>query len=216
MWVIGAVAAGFVAVAGLSYYFSANEKLKRRMGKLPVVPLGEVSDGQEGRFVGELLLGDHHLVAPISGRPCAAWRVRIYENRGKNGSHLQADEWEAFSFRMRDGDIVAEVEGDGLELAMKMDRKGHNSLFGGGQGEAIEAFMRERGLRVRGMFYKKHLSYEEAVLEEGERVVVAGRCRMERDSSKMGRGYRDVGERIVIEGLDDGSVLATDDASVGW
>ena len=112
-----------------SWWNAPARLVKRKMRALPLVPLHQAEDGQVARFRGQLVLGESHLVAPISKRRCGAWRLRVVEDRGEDGVRVHVDEQESTSFILKDGEHIADVDGSEVALAADIDAKGHNGWF---------------------------------------------------------------------------------------
>ena len=208
---VGAAVAAFGVVA---YYFSASLRFKRELKKIPPFPLRDAPENEPVRLCGVLRhIDSAPLRAPLSARPCAAWRVVVerYRQRGRSGHWEKVlDENDSRSFLIVEGDDVAEVDGTCLDMLLDYDDKDGTS-FMGSIPPVLAHFCEERGIDTKTWLgFSVRLRYREGVLEEDEEVTVAGVGRWLKDPGRAGRGYRDVGRRFKLEALPDGRLLCTD------
>lgn len=215
-FVLPVIAVGTLAAfAGARWFFGREQRLKRRIKQLPLSSIAQTPERQDVRVTGRLAyLGDRApLEAPLSGRPCAAWRVVVRERRGsgKNKRWVTIlEESDSRDFGLEDESGRAIVDGTLVELALDFDRKGGSGLFSG-PSPYLEQFLHERGIPTRGIVFGKTLDYREGALEAGETVTVAGSGTWENDPTQRGKGYRDVGKLLRVGAMSDGNLLATDD-----
>ena len=76
------------AIFFLLMYYSEGAKIKRALRKATSFRIGDFPDGSHAKVVGDLVLLDHELVAPLSGRACAYYCITVeeYRSSGKSGS----------------------------------------------------------------------------------------------------------------------------------
>ncbi|RZO62542.1 MAG: hypothetical protein EVA89_08925 [Sandaracinaceae bacterium] len=202
------------------WYFSADQKARRAMQAVPLLPAARVRDGQTARVIGEVLPGAS-VTAPLSGRPCTYWRVTVEEQRGgsKNRRWVTiVDEHEGVDFLLRDGDTKALVKTDFVQCVLEKDGKFSSGFLNDATPE-LDAFLRERGQSSQGLVFNKNMRYREGVVEPGEHVCVVGAGRWERDpdeEASAGTGYRDASmpTRLVLVAPEDGPLLLSDEASM--
>ncbi len=204
-----------VAFAGARWYFGREQRLRRRIKALPLSSIAQTPEGQDVRVSGRLAyLGDRApLTAPVSGRPCAAWRIIVRERRGsgKNKRWVTlVEEGDSRDFVLEDESGRAIVDGTLVELALDFDSRGGTGFFSS-PNPYLEQFLHERGIATKGIVFDKTLQFREGALEAGERVTVAGSGAWENDPSQRGQGYRDVGKLLRVGAMSDGNLLATDD-----
>ncbi len=215
-FVLPAIGLGaFAIIAGARWFLAREQRLKRRIKTLPLSSIGETPELQDVRVTGQLAyLGDRApLEAPLSGRPCAAWRVVVRERRGSGKNKRWVTvlvESDSRDFVLEDGTGRAIVDGTLVELALDFDRKGGAGFFSG-PSPTLEQFLHERGIATKGVVFGKTLDYREGALEAGEQVTVAGSGTWENDPSQRGKGYRDVGKLLRVGAMSDGNLFATDD-----
>ncbi|MEM9072523.1 MAG: hypothetical protein AAGE52_28710 [Myxococcota bacterium] len=209
-----AFGAAVAATTILGWLVESSWKLKREILKAPFYPLREAPEGEVVRITGTLgFEGDAPLIAPISGRPCAAWHVIVWRQEGKS-MRVLVDESESADFLLCDGDDVAFVDGTSLEMVLVKDTEQQTSTFLSAPTAELSAFLTERGHDTQGVIFRHSFRVIEGVLEEGERVVVVGVGVWEPDPSRRGEGYRDVGKRFRIGAMDDGRLLASDEVKL--
>ena len=215
-FVLPAIGLGaFAVIVGARYFFAREQRLKRRIKTLPLSSIADTPELQDVRVTGQLAyLGDRApLEAPLSGRPCAAWRVIVRERRGtgKNKRWVTIlEEGDSRDFALEDESGRAIVDGTLVELALDFDRKGGTGFLSR-PSPYLEGFLHERGIATRGIVFGKTLDYREGALEAGEQVTVAGSGTWENDPTQRGKGYRDVGKLLRVGAMSDGNLLATDD-----
>jgi len=214
--VLPVIALGSLAAfAGLRWYFSREQRLKRRIRELPLSPIGDTPEHQDVRVSGHLAYREDRapLVAPVSRRPCAAWRIVVRERRGSGRNKRWVtivEESDSRDFVLEDESGRAIVEGTLVELALDFDSKGGTGVFSGSN-PFLRQFLHERGIATKGIVFDKALQFREGALEAGERVTVAGSGTWENDPTQRGQGYRDVGKLLRVGAMSDGNLLATDD-----
>ena len=208
-------AAAVATVAGVGWYFAREQRLKRRIRALPLTAIARTPEHQDVRVSGRLayVADQPPLEAPLSGRPCAAWRVVVRERRGtgKNRRWVTIlEESDSRDFVLEDDTGRALVDGTLVELALDFDAKGGSGVFSG-PSPYLQEFLHERGIATRGLVFDKTFQYREGILEAGEQVTVAGSGVWESDPSQRGQGYRDVGKLLRVGAMTGGELLASDD-----
>jgi hypothetical protein len=199
--ILGAV----LVVIFLVFFFSRDAVIRRKLRKTPLVRLGEVTDDQEGRFVGKIgILAK--MAAPLSQRPCVHYHVKVRQKR-RSGKHSHCrtiiDEHMTMDFALDDGSGTAEVQTDHVDVAVDKDAH-YRSGFLNDASEQLDTFLQSRGHESAGWLgFNKTLKYAEGILEEGETVAVLGRVVREKDP--------DDGEsRLIIKPGESGVVLVSD------
>ncbi|NOY94235.1 MAG: hypothetical protein GXP55_23910 [Deltaproteobacteria bacterium] len=217
---LGAFLLVAVAIAFGSWYFSADRRALRAMKAVPLLPVGDVREGQKTRIVGRAELLET-LTAPLTGRACAAWRVAVLEQRrsGKNSRWVTVlDEQESVDFLVLDGTSKALVKANDASVVLDKDWKDSSGLFAAATPE-LESFLQERGLSSKGFVFNKGMKYHEGVLEAGEYVAVVGVGRWERDPERgpsAGAGYREASapRRLVMTSPDDDMLILSDEPAM--
>ena len=214
-----AIVALLVAWGVIYHYFgTADKRLKRRILKLPIgESIIQTPENQDVRVSGTLAYveGKAPLTAPLSGRPCVAWRV-IVEERRKHSEHSSwdkvIDDTASMDFALEDASGRAIVDGAGLSLALDFDASDGQGFFNPAS-PALASFMTSKGVATHGLILKKTLRAREGVLEVGEVVTVAGSGAMMNDPSSQ-VGYRGQAKLLHIKALSSGELLASDDVKL--
>ena len=215
-FIFPAIVIGGLALAGTyGWFFSRERRLKRRIKGLPISPIAQTPEGRDVRVSGRLVYlgGEAPLIAPLSGRPCAAWRVLVRERTGSGKNErwvTLVEESDARDFALEDPGGRAIVDGTLVELALDFDSSGGTGLLVRSS-PRLEGFLHQRGIPTRGLVFDKALQFREGILEAGEKVTVAGSGAWESDPTQRGQGYRDVGRLLRVRAMSDGQLLATDD-----
>jgi hypothetical protein len=206
--------AGLWAI-GLIYFLNGDRRLKRRLWKLPIsTSIAQTPENTDVRVSGALAYveGNAPLKAPISNRPCVAWRVIVEERRsnGKSSSWYKViDESDSTGFALEDESGRAIVDGTALNLALDFDASDDQGMFNDGSPELM-AFLETHGVQTHGFLLKKTLRAREGKLEVGERVTVGGIGVFMNDPSAQS-GYRGSAKLLQIRALSTGELLVTDD-----
>lgn len=179
----------------LFWYLASELRIRRAMRSAPLTRIANAADKSLVRVVGTVET-DTPVLAPMSGRPCAFWKLRV-ESR-KNGDSVWTqimDEQAGVDFVLSDGTGIAWVETARADAVLERDGRERTGLVQE-PSPVFERFLKERELKIRGRLgiYESY-RYFEGVAEVGEKVVVVGHGTWERDpgaSATSGRGYRDV------------------------
>lgn len=174
--IIGAAIIG--AIIFFSFYFSKQAVIKRKLRRTVLRKISHVRHGEVTKIVGKVEFIDPPLTAPLSGRPCAYYHVRVEQkvSSGKS-SHWKTiiDEEIGNKFVIRDGDRYAIIKSDSLKSHIIIDRK-YRSGFRNDATDILEKYLRDHGLKSEGLFgINKNIRYQEGILEEGEMVAVLGK-----------------------------------------
>jgi hypothetical protein len=178
-WLIVALSSGLLFGAGVGIQrWRARDRRRllsagRAIARLEAGPV---------RVVGRVVAGEVPLTAPITGRPCVAWDLRI-EARGDGGWSSLVDERQAADFFVEDdsGRALVSVSSPRLSLAAeeRFASGGPGLDHDDGEAEArLAIFLASRGhgaVALDGL----DLRFREGVLASGEVVIVGGVARRE-------------------------------------
>lgn len=178
---------------------------RRALVQAPRRTIGDYPDGEEGRFVGSVrLFHGEAAPAPLTGRLCVAWVLRVYRHRQDNRKARRDwihEEAGCVPFMLEDRTGRCLVGTGETRLDLEVDT---TDMAPSGQ---IQRYLRANpGLERAGA-----LIFEEARLEAGDAVAVIGAGRWEPDEDPQPQGYRDAGDgrkRLVL-----GDALLADDPS---
>ena len=152
-WLVGGALAAVGRIAFSGWYFSADQRARRAIKAAPLRAIPDVIEGERARVVGEVELISS-LVAPLSARTCAYWRVIVQEQRGGKNQHWHTlvDEHEGVDFFVRDGAHRAVVKATHSQAMLEQDA-GYSSGFLNDATPELEAFLAERGHSSQGWVF---------------------------------------------------------------
>jgi len=216
---------GLVLVALLLFslarwWFSADQRARRAMRALPVRPIAEALEAEKVRISGPARPLAEPLTAPLSGRPCACWRVVVEEKVRRDKTtywRTVVDDHEVVDFVIEDGSGKAVVRTAMVQPVLDRDMDARSGFLNDATPE-LEAFLSERGHSSQGWVFNKTMRYREGVLEPGESVCVVGVGRWEPDpeAAAEARGYRTAHQprRLVLSAPAEGPLLLSDEAGL--
>ena len=197
---VGGVA--FVAVLAYRAAFSTRARGRRQLGRTSRTPVAQARPGEPVKVVGRVRFVGESLRAPMSGRRCACWHVRVQQaKQGAQGGSWDEvlDETEGQDFLLEDDTGVALVHGV-LPTATLASSGPWIDNLGKSFTPEVERFLAERGESVRGTLGDRGLRFEERTLDEGALTAVLGIA--------QGEGASSVADRV-IDCLDDGRLLVS-------
>jgi hypothetical protein len=212
--VVATVASIALLASAASWYLSARQRAWRAMRRLRVRAIAEAKTGEHVRLVGVAMVPEP-VAAPLTGRPCAVWRVLVEDDRRR----VLVDETWAVDFFLADGTGKALVRTDHLRAILVEDGLGSSGLFKEATPE-LRAFLEARGISSKATFVgDRALSFYEGVVEPGEKVAVTGVGHWERDPEEAAQArpaYRDVDipQRLVLDAPPDGPLLVSDEPAL--
>lgn len=177
------------------------------------IAVAAVKDGATVSICGRLAYAATPLVAPLSGRRCAAWEVtvaQLVEAEDQRRWEVIINEQRSQDFYLDDGTGRALIKARSPLMALHRDAR-----FSSGPDKQatpeLEAFLERHGWsRQYAIGYD--LIYHEGVLEEGEQVAVLGTARLEADPE--GAGYRTEALRVVVDEPDEDPLMLSDTRAV--
>jgi len=161
--------------------------LRTEFRKSACKDISAVEDGDVVKIVGQLVPVGELISAPLSGRKCCFYDVRIEEKRhyratvdvidkGNNWYNL-VEEQKSSAFVIEDGGNYAFINTQKLKATLAVDET-FRSGFLNDASDTLEEFLKRNGQTSRGVFgLNKKLRFEEGVLEKGDTVAVLGKCR---------------------------------------
>jgi hypothetical protein len=197
--------------------FSRAAAARRALKAVPRVTVAGAPDGRLVKLVGTLRYAEHPLLmAPISERGCALYRVVIREQKRSGGRGV----WETVidasdcqrSFWLEDHSGRALIKPVLTQVALVLDAHQQTGVFKDPTPE-LEAFLLEHGQETQGWLFNRNLKVEEGILEQGEQVAVMGLARWEPDPDPQApaAGLRRRALRLVIGDPPDGPMLLSDE-----
>lgn len=209
------IAVGALLVA--LWYYSDSQKIKRALRNAALFSIEDFPDGTQGKVAGDLVLSDRELVAPLSGRLCAYYCIKVeeYRSHGKSGSWYDIiNEEDSVDFVLDDGTGRAIVMVAGAKTAITTDHESNSGTFDNPT-RTERNYLESHGKEGQGWVFNKKLRYTEAILEPGERVSVFGYGSKEPDPDAAPSGYREMQPmRLRISGNVDYPPMISDCPSV--
>jgi hypothetical protein len=166
------------AVAALALWLVARSFPLDGTLRYPAARIADAREGRPATLTGVVRPRGELLVAPLSGRPCVAWQVRVRLREMSFDERRLVDE-AAQDFLLDDGTESVLVAGADCELSLPDGSSFRPKEF---SREQVAEFRRRWGGRA---FPDSSwpLTFFGAVLEPGSRGLVRGACRWERDPS---------------------------------
>ncbi len=193
-----------VPVFGLVWWFSPEQKAKRLLRSVRAIPANTAMPGQIVKISGTLHLLEH-MDAPLSGLPCAYWRILIEVPYGKNSWRTVVDDSLSMPFLVDDGSgEVVQVAPGKARLVVDTERVGAvGALDNPTDSEA--ALLRRYKLTETVMGFNKRYRFTESTLHEGEVVSVHGEVTLDDTGG---------GTRLVMVAPPGGQLLVCDSRGV--
>lgn len=202
--------ARWCAVGLLSIFdiFSDERSLARRLGAHLLRSIHAFPDGALGRIVGKAgQLMEENAIAPLTGRVCVAWFVRVSgadaHTRGRT-SVIEARGVVPFTVSDETGQAIVRPHEASLLLALDVtetlgvSRRPPSRLL---------RFLREQGREGPRVAIDWRLSWQEGILVEGQPVAIVGRGRREADPEAAEGSYRAAPTRLVMTHGGEGDEL---------
>jgi hypothetical protein len=212
------VAAVGIAIARMIYVETSGHdaRVKRRLALRARVTIAQAQEGLV-RLIGRVHLTGVGLTAPVSGRPCVAYRliVKVMDDNDRWREVLELEDACPFVLADETGQAVIDAEAGPLWLSLVPDRG--DASTGSGRESADLTTVREllnsddiepRGAAPRMIFGERERVYfSEAVLLPGNQVAVGGPCAREIALDGERAGYREVPRRLVVRGAGEEPLL---------
>jgi len=171
--VLGIVAVGLVA----SRVFSTEAQVQRGLGRLPVVAIKAVKPGQDVKVEGRLRYHDKPLEAPLSGRKCAFYALRVEVHSAAKGWLPLILEEAGEDFWIEDDTGKILVRAAGGQIVAVHDASLHSAALSDKRAVNVDAVLAKHGHTRHGAeLDEPHQQFRffEGVLEEGEIVAARG------------------------------------------
>jgi len=181
MIIIPIIVVVFGLIAFLGYYFSAKQMVLRKLSKIPLKPATGLKTSELTKVTGKALHVKEPLIAPLSGRECVFYTIKI-EKRVSNGksSHwktvIKEEKTQEF-FINNNGDFVivrpTQSPKNYISYLVK-DKKTFSGTFNNPTPE-FESLLRQYNIDpLNFLGFNKSLRYKEGVIEIGEQITVSG------------------------------------------
>ncbi len=188
----------------LSYYFSQKQVVLRKLSKIPFKPATGLKTSELTKVSGKALHVKEPLLAPLSGRKCVFYTIKI-EKRVSTGksSHWKTiiDEEKAQEFFIDNrGDYVivrpTQSPKNYLSYLVK-DKKTSSGTFNDPTPE-FETLLKQYNIEPQNLLgFNKSLRYKEGIIEIGEQITVSGIAKWKTLSEPIpGYNYSKIAELI--------------------
>lgn len=197
---VGGAAVTSLLVGEAVRYWSYDAMCARRLRRVRVYPVKDFPDCAEGAVLGVIQVGsDGFLEAPVSGRRCVAYEL-VVESKGDD--HYVG--WGTLHREARVASAVLVADGCRAYISATAAAAGLGlrfSTFNTGEGKdgAILRLLLDRGL-AKQQLPGFPIRIREAVVEAGDRVLIAALGRWESDPApEKPSMYREIAKRLVLE-----------------
>jgi CBS domain-containing protein len=217
-WIVLGLAVTVVVVGVLiraaATSMSEAEQVERELRLAPRATALGLADGASGRLAG-VVTSDATLRAPLTGRPCVAYVVRVDEKRADrrwSRWRERLHEVRGVPFTIDDGTGRALIDPSRSTLLLHMDSTTRSGRFDSAT-PVEESFLARHQFASTGWFLDKTLRDREGVIEAGERVAIVGRGLRQPDPDAAADPHGAPGmlpTRVVIAGTAQQPVLVTD------
>lgn len=165
----------------LSYYFSIKQVVLRKLSKIPRKSVGGLKTNELTKVSGKALHVKEPLIAPLSGRKCVFYSIKI-QKRVSNGksSHwktiIKEEKTQEF-FISSNGDFVivqpSQSPKNYISYLIK-DKRASSGAFNDPTPEFNSLLKRYHIDPKSFLGFNRSLRYTEGIIEIGERITVAG------------------------------------------
>ena len=201
-----------VGIIALRYFFSKKAIIRRKLKKAPYRSLSRFKTGDIGKVIGKVEFAEEALIAPLSGRECAYFHVKVEERVKSGKSHYWKtiiEDEDTINFLIREEDKCALVEDHHIRSYIVQDRN-YSSGFLNDADANLEKFLQRYSRESTGFLgNNRTLRYQEGILELNEEVAVMGEGDW-KEASEFGLP-EGLGQVLSIKGVDQGYVYLSDD-----
>ncbi|TJY37707.1 GIDE domain-containing protein [Pontimicrobium aquaticum] len=169
------------AVIFLSHYFSIKQVVLRKLSKIPFKSTGGIKTNELAKVSGKALHVKVPLIAPLSGRKCVFYTIKI-EKRVSTG---KSSHWKTVIDEEKTQEFFIENRGDYVIVRPTQSPKNYKSYLvkdvktsSGAFNDPtpeFESLLKQYNIDpVSFLGFNKSLRYKEGVIEIGEKITVAG------------------------------------------
>jgi len=166
----------------VSYYFSAKQVILRKLAKTPIKSSSGIQTNAFVKVHGKALHVKEPLIAPLSGRKCIFYKLKI-EKQVSNGKSAH---WKTIHSEENFQEFFVDSRGDyvivrptkkpkkNYKSYLIKDKKMSSGAFKSPSPE-FESILRNYGIDPQGLFgFNKTLRAFEGIIEVGETITVGG------------------------------------------
>lgn len=202
-----------ISVILLIYYFNPEAVILRRLKKLPTNRVGSLRSNSFSKISGKALNIEAPLIAPLSKRKCVFYKITI-QQRVKSGKHSR---WETLVKQENIQDFFIELSGERVIILpnkknyidyLVTDKTVSSGTFNNPTPE-FSKLLNSYNIDSENIFgFNKQLKYEEAIIEIGECITVAGHVkRMELENPIADYSYSNI---VSLSSLQNKRLIITD------
>jgi hypothetical protein len=203
---------GVVAASGsyifVYWYRSSRQWIRRKLAKLPRIPIGSVVEGELARIVGTVKQLDHTVVAPVSGATCVYYHAVV--DRKINGQWKRLiDQAHGIPFVLEDDTGHVYIDARRAQLTTQHLRF-YPALY---PDPLFDRFLTANGVSV---MIKEHLRVHEMRIDIGTTLTVLGAGVADIDpKAAHPENYRgDRATRLRFEGAKKYPLVISDDPTL--
>lgn len=198
------VAGGWVGM--YMYRRSGRWMVRRTARKAPFYSIEAFPEGQRGKVAGKVTYYHEPLTAPLSGRPCAYYHIKVEAGRGNKKAWI-ISEHNGRDFLVEDHSGSALVA---VSKALCLVSSDYEETSDGVLTKVQADLLRRHGEIQRGWHF---VSYTEAIIQEGREIVAAGHGTREPTTDPTAfSDYRGTPMRLTIGSTPDKPLVLSDDA----
>jgi hypothetical protein len=202
----------YAAASLVIQHRSQDERRRRALRGTRSSTIAQLPEGEVVRVIGRAREHGARLRAPLTGRACLYYVVRVYDLDPAAG--VVAEEARGVPFRLEDATGSTLIDPEGAEVSLEFDYERQLGLRGQPT-EEEEAFLYARRIPSHGLVFNRRLRFCEAVIELDEPIAVAGPAVRELDRARgADEAYRGApATRPALRGSPAYPLIISDDPS---
>lgn len=167
-----------LSIVVLGSYFSAKKRLLRELKKSEPVPILRVQEKEYAKIIGKAKYVKEPLIAPISGRQCVFFQIRVDQKGSKNRWHNLIDQTRTEDFFLEtNGEMAVVNVNDSAQfrkIVLDKDYKTTSGVFKEITPK-LKSYLEEHGRKGTGIFgFNRSLRYREGIIGLDEVIAVKG------------------------------------------
>jgi hypothetical protein len=210
-----ALLAGFAAfVVWRSLYrdfMAGPRQINRDLARRPPTQIADITEGPV-RVIGRARAIGERLTAPVTGRPCVAFHLKIERKWGNHSWDTVVEDREVPPFAIVDetGQAIVDPTGS-LALALVPDAYGSDALLAlHGKEQHVYVARQLARDRVGELGFAANIRFEEGIIEVGELIAIGGLAEREPAPEGERPTPRAAPERLVLRGTPDEPLAISD------
>lgn len=174
------VIGGIIIIALIAYFFSQRKNVLRALKKVKAIQINRAQSGEYVKLFGKAQSGTEPLIAPLTGRHCVYYRVRVRKKSGNKNNSWRTiiDDQSVQDFMLEQRGESAIIKTDNFKDVNKSYIVYDKNFTSGTFNDAkvhLERYLEKHGEKSTGFFgLNKTMKYEESVIHVGENIAVMG------------------------------------------